>query len=226
MSRSHALALSLALVLTSLASTAEAQHALPVEALTFDGLTVRSVRAPDAEELPVRVVLGTAQEAQYRVDVWVAGSRDEATAMLSARLGSLSTLGLAPRSDLGRARAFATAPSGPSGLVALAIENVVLVVRAIEGGDAIALAAHLAQAVVASAPPAASAPSAPAPLTDVLTLQEPTGALDWLVTCGGACEARRIDRAFRVCRTGEGELDVAVHVVDAFLRAQHVRTSH
>lgn len=229
MSRSHVLAhgaLHLSLVIASfvLPSLASAQHALPVDALSFDGLTVRSVRAPDAEGLPVRVVLGTEQEARFRVDVWVVASNDQARAVLDARVDTLSTLGVTPRSGLGRAHAFATTTTGPTRLVALAIENVVLVVRSIDGGDATPLAAHLAQAVVASTPPAAIAPAAPV-IRQVLTIQEPAGALDWLVTCEGACEARRLDHAFRVARTGEGDVSASVHVVDDHLRALHVTSS-
>ncbi len=202
-------------------SVALAQRALPVDALAFDGLVVRSVRAPDREGLPVRVVLGSEQEPRFVIDVWVTASSGEAEALLAARLGSLSTLGLTARADVAQAHAFATAASGPAGLVALTVENVAVVVRAVDG-DATSVAAHVALAIRASAPPTAVAVPAPGPLADEMRVQAPAGALDWLVTCEGVCAARRLDHAFRVTRTDAGGVDVALHVVDAFLRAQHV----
>jgi hypothetical protein len=224
MSRPHVLAIA-ALLSVAAPTLAHAQHALPVEALSFDGLHVASVRAPDTEALPVRVVLANEQSAQFRLDVWVTSSSADATALLAARLDTLSTLGLSPRAGFGRAHAFATTTTGATGLVALTIENVVLVVRAIDASDAAPLAAHLVAAVLASSPPALSAPVLPGAAQDVVTVEEPAGSLDFLVTCDGACEARRIDHGFRVARTSAGSEELAIHVVDAFLRAQHVRST-
>jgi hypothetical protein len=222
MTRVLALALALALPLAG-PSVAAAQHALPIEALSFDGLTVLSVRAPDTAELPVRVVLGAPQAPRFRVDVWTADSCADARAQLAARIDTLSTLGLVPRSGFARAQAFATSATGATAMVAMAIENVVIVVRAIGSEDATALAAHLAQAVSDSAPTAVVSPAAPGALDQTLVLQEPAGAVDWLVTCDGACDARRVDHSFRITRTAMGDAGITLHLVDAFLRAQHVR---
>lgn len=216
------LRLALFALLTLLApSLAEAQHALPIDALPSGELVVRAVRVPDSDALPVRVVLGDAQAPRFLVDVWVTSSSADATALLAARLDTLSTRGLAVRSGI--PHAWATNASGASTLVALVVENVVLVVRATGEEDAIPLASRLASAVLASAPTAQSSLARPAPLRDVLTIQEPSDALDFRVTCEGACEARRVDRAFRVERTGDGDATPTIHVVDGFLRARHVR---
>jgi hypothetical protein len=206
-----------------LASCAAAQHALPLASLASGSLSVVSVEAPDEATLPVRVVLGEAGAARFRVDVWVTASAADAHALLEARLATLSTTGLVARTDL--ASAWGSSASGASTLVAAAASNVVFVVRAIDQSDAVPVATRLAAAVLASDAGVTSVVRAPRTLDPATTVQTPPHAAAFLVTCESGCSARRVPSGFRVERSG-GEASLTMHVVDDQLRVSHVHATY
>ena len=224
MNRSVAWALALSLL--SIAARAEAQHALPVAALAGDGLEVLSITAPDEAALPVRIVLASNGARRFALDVWVTASPAAASAVFDARRETLSTTAVSERRDLAPGgRALASAPSGVASLVMVVVSNVVLVVRAIEPGDASALAERLAAAVMASEPGPAALVHAPDALGQATTIQTPTRSVAFLVTCENGCRARRVAAGFLVERE-TGEASLSLHAVDGQLRATHVHAAY
>jgi hypothetical protein len=209
------------LALLAAPAIAAAQHALPAASLTGTGLELVSIRAPDADGLPVRIVLGH-DAVRVHADVWVEASADAAHARLDAARTTGTTHGLAPRTDVPHALAFADARRAAPRVLVIAASNVVIALRTASQTDLVALARHLAAAVLASTPPTSAAPALPQSLDASTAIARPADASAFLVRCEGACSARRTPTGFLVARAGTGSATLAIDVVDAYLRVAHI----
>jgi hypothetical protein len=211
------------LIVSSCVSAATAQstslrQGLPLDALVqASGLALGEVRVPVDVREAVRVSLQRQGQAAALVDVRVLSSAHDASEVLRAMAPTLASQGVEQAGTLLRAGA-----PGSAVLAAFSVQNIVVVVHAIEGQgvDAEALA-HAMERVAIEAPRGAPHLSALPSLTlqpgETRTVQTPPGLVAFTVTAEGDGYARRVQDGFLVERR-EGALTVTLHGVDAWLR--------
>lgn len=196
-------------------AAAQAPSGIALEALAPEGFVVREVIAPDALDLPVRVVLGTTQgSASHTVDVRVFRSAAAARSALREAAPALASGGVEAAPGIGD-EAYAAGAR----LVAFARLEVMVVVTALGDGDATPLARHAAALVRRSAEADARLVLTLPQPGATATLSLPEGVVAAYATGEGPIAARRSETGWLVTRRAEGGA-LRVVTVDRSLRAR------
>lgn len=219
--------LAMLLVLSSCMSAVNAQatslrQGVPLDALVqASGLALLEVRVPVDVREAVRVSLSHQGRVAALVDVRVLSSTQEARDALARIAPTLASQGV----EVGSAEEGGMLRAGPhesAVLAAFSEQNIVVVVRAIEGQgvNAEVLARALREVVVEAprgVPQVSTLPSVTLQPGETRTVQAPPGIVAFVVTAEGDGYARRVQDGFLVERR-EGALRVALRGVDGLLR--------
>jgi len=211
-----------ATILLLTAACASAQSTTRADALTPAGLERIEVRAPDHEDIAVRLMY--APPGQQRAEVWmdvVVESSPAHARHRAEQLASRVAAGLDPRDDVGEAA------WGDRGMVVLARGSVAVAIRVIAGGhDALVIAQRVDAALRQAPAGSPGAPrlrvgagqpgGAPAPIAfegDVVAAH---------VAVTGDAYARRTRDGWVLVVTGEGPYAVHAFAVDSALRVHRL----
>ena len=211
------------LVLAALSAPAAAKKGdvhggVRATALAPSGLTVGDVEAPLAAGLPARVTFVDAQgRGELVADVLVAASPADARAALAGWKDKLA------RADV-PAASVGDESYGSGALIGFAQDNIMIAVRRVRGSrDVVAVAEHMAAAVIASPAGKTVAQSVRPKVGDLregvpARVSVPADYIGARFGVSGPAVLRRDAEGWLITRTGAGTIQVSVVAVDAFLR--------
>jgi hypothetical protein len=195
-----------------------------VDALVAADMEMIDVVVPDRATVPLRLAIAPegAQRASLLMDVLVAPDADRAARALDQQMATTVVVEVRAEPGLGD-RAFAD-----DGFAAFTRDNVLVVIRRIDGAVDVRAFARRADAAIRRAPLGATLTTVHVQLPDVGAMRVgdtarvtlPAGALEILVTASGGASARRSrDGGYVLTRTADGAARIAAVVVDRRCRS-------